>query len=153
MVYWPVYNLNEPWKHAKWKKLVTKDCMLYVFHLYISKLMGFPGGSVGKESTCNAGDAGDRFSPWVGKIPWRTAWLPTPVFLPGQRQGHGQRRLVGYSPQGHSVWHDWSDWECMQANKFIDIEIMSVVTLGLGRCKHLVTTKGCRVSFGIMKMF
>ena len=33
------------------------------------------------------------FDPWVGKIPWRRAWQPTPVFLPGE--SHGQRRLVG----------------------------------------------------------
>ena len=25
-----------------------------------------------------------RFNPWVGKIPWRRAWQPTPVFLPGE---------------------------------------------------------------------
>ena len=37
-----------------------------------------------------------RFDPWVGKIPWRREWLPTPVFLPGSF--HGQRNLVGYSP-------------------------------------------------------
>ena len=37
-----------------------------------------------------------RFDPWVGKIPWRREWLPTPVFLPGEF--HGQRSLVGYSP-------------------------------------------------------
>ena len=36
------------------------------------------------------------FSPWVGKIPWRRAWQPTPVFLPGEFLG--QRRPVGYSP-------------------------------------------------------
>ena len=24
------------------------------------------------------------FNPWVGKIPWRRAWQPTPVFLPGE---------------------------------------------------------------------
>ena len=24
------------------------------------------------------------FHPWVGKIPWRGAWQPTPVFLPGE---------------------------------------------------------------------
>ena len=24
------------------------------------------------------------FGPWVGKIPWRRAWQPTPVFLPGE---------------------------------------------------------------------
>ena len=37
--------------------------------------------------------------PWVGMIPWRREWLPTPVILPGEF--HGQRSLVGYSPQGH----------------------------------------------------
>ena len=36
---------------------------------------------------------------WVGKIPWRRKWQPTPVFLPGEP--HGQRSLVGYSPWGH----------------------------------------------------
>ena len=34
--------------------------------------------------------------PWVRKIPWRRAWQPTPVFLPGEF--HGQRSLVGCSP-------------------------------------------------------
>ena len=38
------------------------------------------------------------FHPLVGKIPWRRAWQPTPVFLPGE--SHGQRRLVSYSPWG-----------------------------------------------------
>ena len=38
------------------------------------------------------------FSPWVRKIPWRRAWQPTPVFLPGE--SHGQRILGGYSPWG-----------------------------------------------------
>ena len=28
--------------------------------------------------------------------PWRRAWQPTPVFLPGE--SHGQRSLGGYSP-------------------------------------------------------
>ena len=39
------------------------------------------------------------FNPWVGKIPWRREWLPTPVFLPGEF--HKQRSLLGYSPWGH----------------------------------------------------
>ena len=34
--------------------------------------------------------------PQVGKIPWKRAWQPTPVFLPGE--SHGQRSLAGYSP-------------------------------------------------------
>ena len=40
-----------------------------------------------------------RFSPWVGKIPWKRKWQHTPVFLPGKF--HGQRSLVGYSPRDH----------------------------------------------------
>ena len=40
-----------------------------------------------------------RFYHWVGKIPWRRAWQPTPVFLPGK--SHRQRSLVGYAPWGH----------------------------------------------------
>ena len=51
-----------------------------------------------KNSPANAGDIRDMgFDPWVGKIPWRRAWQPTPVFLPGELQG--QRSPVGYSPQ------------------------------------------------------
>ena len=37
-----------------------------------------------------------RFDSCVGKIPWRQAWQPIPVFFPGE--SHGQRSLVGYSP-------------------------------------------------------
>ena len=59
-------------------------------------LLGFPGGSAGKESICNMGDPG--FDLWVGKIPWRREWLPTPVFCPGEF--HGQKSLADYSPQG-----------------------------------------------------
>ena len=36
--------------------------------------------------------------PWVRQIPWRRAWQPTPVFLPGE--SHGQRSLIGSSPRG-----------------------------------------------------
>ena len=39
------------------------------------------------------------FDPWVGKIPWRRAWQPTPVVLPGE--SHGQRSLGGYSSWSH----------------------------------------------------
>ena len=38
------------------------------------------------------------FDPWVGKIPQRRKWQPTPVLLLGQ--SHGGRSLVGYSPWG-----------------------------------------------------
>ena len=41
--------------------------------------MGFPGGSDGKESACNAGDLG--LIPGLGRSPSEREWLPTPVFL------------------------------------------------------------------------
>ena len=27
------------------------------------------------------------FNPWIGKIPWKREWLPTPVFWPGEFHG------------------------------------------------------------------
>ena len=51
----------------------------------------------GKESACSCSRCG--FDPWVGKIPWRRIWQPTPEFLP--KKAHGQRSLVGYNPCGH----------------------------------------------------
>ena len=44
------------------------------------------------------------FDPWVGKIPWRREWQPTPIFLP--RESHGQRSLVGH--RDCRVRHHWA---------------------------------------------
>ena len=37
--------------------------------------------------------------PGLRRFPGKREWQPTPVFLPGEP--HGQRSLVGYSPQCH----------------------------------------------------
>ena len=55
-------------------------------------ILGFPGGSDGKETACNQET---QVHLWVGKIPWRRQWLPTPVFLPGEF--YGQKSLASYS--------------------------------------------------------
>ena len=69
-----------------------------------SHALGFPGGSVGKESACNAGDLG--LIPGLGRSPGGgNGNPPTPVFLPGKP--HGQRSLVGYSLWDWRVGHDW----------------------------------------------
>ena len=53
----------------------------------------FPGGASGKEPTCQCKRFKRcRFDPWAWKIPWRRAWEPTPVFLPGE--SHGQKSPV-----------------------------------------------------------
>ena len=67
-----------------------------------------------KNLPANAGNKRLRFNPWVRKIPWRRAWQPTPVLLPGEL--NGQRSLVGYSSKGckesnttEVTWHAlWS---------------------------------------------
>ena len=62
--------------------------------------MGFPGDTSGKECTCQCRrHKRHRFHPRVGKIPWKRAWQPAPVFLPGESRE--QRSLVGYSPWHH----------------------------------------------------
>ena len=63
----------------------------------------FPGGTRGKKQNKTKNlpsntEVKTGLDPWVGKIPWRRAWQPTPVFLPGE--SHGQRSLAGYSPRG-----------------------------------------------------
>ena len=40
-----------------------------------------PGGTSGKEHTCQG--RRHKFDAWIGKIPWRRKWQPTPVSLPG----------------------------------------------------------------------
>ena len=83
----------------------------FIFHsqdeMWATTLGGFPGGTNGKESTCQ-GRRCKRcgFDPWVEKG-MRRAWQPTPVFLPGE--SHGQRSLAGYSPWGRKE-SDTSEW-------------------------------------------
>ena len=58
--------------------------------------MGFPGGSDGKESTCNEGDLGSI--PGLGRSPGGGHGNPLQYFC--LENSHGQRSLVGYSPWG-----------------------------------------------------
>ena len=60
--------------------------------------MELPWWLSSKESAWDAKDTGDA-GQWVRKTPWRRAWQPTLVFLPGK--SHGQRSLTGYSPWSH----------------------------------------------------
>ena len=62
------------------------------------RTVGFPGGAIGKEPTCQGRRCKRHGSnPWVQNIPWRRAWQPTPVLLSGKSQWS----LAGYSPRGH----------------------------------------------------
>ena len=68
---------------------------------------GFPGGTIVKNPLANSRCKRSGFDPWIGKIPWRRKWQPTPGFLPGE--SHGQRSLAGYSPWGPKE-SDTTEW-------------------------------------------
>ena len=82
-----------PWGH---KESDTTERLHFTYYQ-----MGFPDSSVGKKSTCNAGD------PWVEKILWRKKRQPTLVLLLGKF--HEWRSLVGYSPWSHKEL-DTTEW-------------------------------------------
>ena len=45
---------------------------------------GFPSGSAVKSPLAMQDLQETGFDPWVRKIHWRSAWQPTPIFLPGE---------------------------------------------------------------------
>ena len=58
---------------------------------------GFSGGASGKKLAWQCRRPKRYgFSLWVRKIPWRRAWQPTPIFLPGE--SHELRSMAGYCP-------------------------------------------------------
>ena len=67
----------------------------------------------GKEAACQCGKHESLgFDPWVGKIPWRRAWQPTLVFLPGEShwtEEPGRLQFIG----SQNVGHNWSNLVCM----------------------------------------
>ena len=61
----------------------------------------------GKESACQCRrHRRHGFKPWVGKVPWRRKWQPTPVFLPGKFQGQrsiGRLQSIRLQRIGHNL--------------------------------------------------
>ena len=70
--------------------------------------MGFPGGTVVKNPSANAGDAG--LMPGLGRLTWRRTWQSTLVFLPGKFPWIEDP--VVYSPWGHKELDMTEDRAC-----------------------------------------
>ena len=92
-----------------WLLLVEKCLTTHVVYIYKAD------GTSGKEAACQCRrHKRCGMDPWVGKIPWRRAWQPTPVFLPGDSpwtEEPGRLQSIG----SHRVRHDWSNLAHMQA--------------------------------------
>ena len=79
---------------------------------------GFPGGASGEEHACQRRRRkGHSLNPWVGKIPCKRAWQPTPVFLPEESYRTEDPRGL-QSTGSQRVGHDWRDLACMHAYPF-----------------------------------
>ena len=87
-------------KLSSGKRALSQSLLLWVSYCLLSDCLlgsqgelvfaGVPGGASGKEPACQRGRLKRcGFNPWVGKIPWRRAWQPTPVLLPRESQGGG----------------------------------------------------------------
>ena len=89
-------NPFERWRVRLRKYWMNCHLLKEWFDLMSPHFWGFPIGSMGKESTCNAGDAGD-----AGLIPQLRRFLEegmtTHTSILAWRI-HGQRSLVSYSP-------------------------------------------------------
>ena len=106
--------------------------------------MGFPGDASGKETACESRrHERQGFDSRVGKVPWRRAWQPTPVFLPGE--SHGQRSLVGYSPWGRkeldrpeqfSMHAHISNQKTLLQRETVCLEIASIHLQNVGDYPH-----------------
>ena len=65
------------------------------WEIMIDIYKGFPHGPSGKEPACQCRRCkACRFDPWIRKIPWRRAWQPALVFLPGE--SHEQRIVLDW---------------------------------------------------------
>ena len=67
-------------------------------HLFKYPVILIPCGISGKEHASQCSRQRSKFNSQVGKVPWRRAWQPIPVFLPGE--SHGQRSLECYRSWG-----------------------------------------------------
>ena len=95
---WEIHGRRSPAGYSPWG---CKESGM-TEQLTVTHFQGedFPGGSDGKESTCQFRKRG--FDPWVRKIHWRSEWQPTPGFW----EPHGQRSLAGNIV--HGVAKSWT---------------------------------------------
>ena len=111
------------------------SCIVCFYYQSNAGLMGFPRQCSVKEPSCQCrGHKRCGFDPWVGKVPWRRKWQPSPVFLPGK--SHGQRSLVGPSSWGCRVRLDWATEHPHNAGIIGELESHTVSPQIFGRISY-----------------
>ena len=84
-------------------------CMTICLYVFLPD-QGRPKCLSGKESACQwrRPDIRQEFDPWLGKLPWRRKWQPTPALFLGK--SHGQRSLEDCRHGVAKSWTRLSDW-------------------------------------------
>ena len=77
------------------QEVLSFDFLRYFWTSHVSLVVKNPQANAGRHNRCG-------FNPWVGKIPWRRAQQPTPVFLNGE--SHGQKSLVATAHRLAKSW-------------------------------------------------
>ena len=78
----------------------TPGTKIWISWCSAEKGRGFPGGA-SVYLPASTGDIRDVGSiPGSGRFPWRRAWQPTPLFLPGESHGHDWSDLVHTQRKG-----------------------------------------------------
>ncbi|KAB0368875.1 hypothetical protein FD755_019909 [Muntiacus reevesi] len=63
---------------------------------------------IGKEPTCQHRRCKRRgFDPWIGKIPWRSAWQPTPDCPPEAGDFRAQQCSAHNDVKYHGQFYEW----------------------------------------------
>ena len=110
---------------AQWKVFLREERKTLEYSIFHKDFFGgnlargFLDGTGGKELICQCRrQKRPSFNSWVGKIPWRRVWQPTPVFLP--EKSHGQRSLVGYNPRvaESRIWLKWLSRHTYSLSRF-----------------------------------
>ena len=73
------------------------------------------------------------FNPWLGKIPWRRAWQPTPVFSPGEppwTKEPGRLQSMGLQRAGHN-------WVIKHTHGIVGEDLVTLLKIGYIKvCQH-----------------
>ena len=117
------------------------------FEIFFLLRLGFPGGANGNEPICQCRRCKRcNFDPWVGKIPWRREWQPTPVFLP--EESHGQRVwqvTVHRVDLGYTKHLSPGQWQPWKEQPPIHSPIVAM------KSSNLVTVKGADLIWSPLK--
>ena len=103
----------------------------------IERRLGLPWWLSGKESACQCRK--HRFDSWVGEIPWRRKWQPTPVCLPGNPRDRGARWAAVHgvaesdlTEQTRAFHHLFK--QCLKLSVLLPICCFTHITLKVCKC-------------------